>query len=135
MKRLLRIFFVVYLFVGARSHCVADSTEDLRHVFTFMPSPPYPMEAYERRSNGFRRIEGTTVCRVTLDANGVVSGVRIIKSSGNKFLDAASTTALRNWRAKSGRAGRFFDIPIRFMLNPTPPHARVPLSEIGLPGP
>lgn len=134
MRRLLRIFFVVYLFVVAGSHCVADTTADLRTVFTFMPPPRYPMEAYERRSDGFRRIEGTTGCRVTLDANGAVSGVQIIKSSGNKYLDAASTEALRHWRAKPGRPGRYFNIPIIFRMNPNPPHPR-PLNEIGSPGP
>jgi TonB family protein len=135
MTRLLRIFFVVYLFVGSGPPGVADTTADLRTVFTLMPSPRYPMEAYERVSHGFQRIEGTTVYRVTLDAKGRVSGVQIIKSSRNKYLDAASTEALRNWRAKSGRPNRFFDIPIRFTTSSNPRHPLVPLSEIGLPGP
>ena len=123
---------MVYLFVGAGPPCVADTTADLRNVFTYMPSPRYPVEAWERRSDGFRRIEGITVCRVTLDAKGVVSGVRIVKSFGNKYLDAASTTALRDWRAKPGRPGRYFNIPINFSRGSAVP---VPLSEIGLPGP
>jgi TonB family protein len=125
MRRVLRILFAVYLFVGTQPHCVADTTTDLRNVFTFMPPPRWPMEAYERRSNGDRRIEGTTVCRVTLDASGAVRDVQIIKSSGNKYLDVASTTALREWSAKPGRPGRYFDIPIIFRLNPNPPHSRV----------
>src|SRR5438477_1491310 len=92
----------------------ADTTTDLRTVFTFMPLPRYPLEAYERRSDGWRPIEGVAVVRVTLDANGKVATVQVIKSSGNKALDAVSTEALRQWRARPGKAGRFFDIPVNF---------------------
>lgn len=114
MRGLLRLCFSLSLLVCASPLCVADTTKDLRHVFSFMPLPQYPPEASWRSSTGWRVIEGITVCRVSLDAQGAVTGVRIIKSSGNKTLDAASTEALRRWRGRPGRAGRFFDIPINF---------------------
>lgn len=114
MRGLLRLCFSLSLLVGAGPLCVADTTKDLRDVFTHMPPPQYPPEASWRSSNGWRLIEGRTVCRVSLDAKGAVTGVRIIKSSGDKTLDAASTEALRRWRGRPGRAGRFFDIPINF---------------------
>ena len=92
----------------------ADTTTNLRSVFTFMPTPRYPLDAYERRSDGWRPIEGVAVVRVSLDVNGKVATVQVIKSSGNKALDAVSTEALRQWRARPGKAGRFFDIPVNF---------------------
>ena len=94
--------------------CSADTTTNLQSVFTFMPTPRYPLDAYERRSDGWRPIEGVAVVRVTLDVNGKVAAVQVIKSSGNKALDAVSTEALRQWRARPGKAGRFFDIPVNF---------------------
>ena len=36
----------------------ADTTTNLHSVFTFMPTPRYPLDAYERRSDGWRPIEG-----------------------------------------------------------------------------
>ncbi len=120
MRRLHRICVMLYLLVCAGTLCVADTTADLRSVFTFMPSPQYPPEAWWRASDGWRRIEGITVCCVSLDAKGAVTGVQIIKSSGNKALDFASTEALRHWRARLGRPGRFFDIPINFTSNHSP---------------
>jgi TonB family protein len=93
---------------------MADTTTNLHNVFTFMPTPRYPSEAWERRSDGWRCIKGVAVVRVTLDVNGKVTTVRVIKSSGNKALDAASMEGLRRWRARPGKAGRFFDIPVNF---------------------
>src|SRR6266404_4128146 len=95
-RRLLRICIVLYSLVCAGPLCVADTTADLRNVFTYMPTPRYPLEASERWSNGWRPIEGITVCRVSLDASGAVTAVQIIKSSGNKALDFASTEAFWN---------------------------------------
>ena len=57
---------------------------------------------------------------MTLDANGKVVAVQVIKSSGNKLLDAASTEGLRQWRARPGKAGRFFDVPVRFAKTSPP---------------
>lgn len=121
MRRLLRILFVAYLSAWAGLPGAAGPTPTLREIFTYMPPPRYPMEAWERRSNGSRRIEGVTVCRLHLDAKGSVTAVRVVKSSGSKALDAASTEALQHWRAKPGQSGRFFDIPIRFAAGSAKP--------------
>jgi protein TonB len=117
MRRLLRILFVVYLCANAGLPCSAGVTTPVRGAFTYMPLPRYPMEAWEWRSNGSRRIEGRTVCRLHLDAKGAVTGVQVVKSSGSKALDAASRETLQYWRAKPGRPGRFVDVPINFVAD------------------
>ncbi len=122
MRRLLRIVFLVYLFAWAELPCLAGPAPLARDIFVDMPSPRYPMEAGERRSDGWRLAEGVTVCRLYLDAKGAVTNVRIIKSSGNKYLDAAGMEALRQWRAKPGPPGRSFNVPINFERDsPKPP--------------
>ena len=73
-----------------------------------------PADTLDRLSTGAKRIEGRTVCRVTLNADGTVARVEIAGTSGNKKLDFASVQTLRQWRAKPGRAGRYYNIPIRF---------------------
>lgn len=113
MRRLLRILFVVYLIASAGPPDAAG--RPAREVFTYMPLPRYPMDAWERYSNGSRRIEGKTICRLHLDAKGAVTRVEVVKSSGSAALDDASTRGLRIWRAKPGRPGRFVDVPVRFV--------------------
>jgi|GEM_PF-2775929 len=131
MRRLAGIFIMLYSLVCAGPLCVADTTADLRNVFTYMPPPQYPPEASERRSNGWRRIEGRTVCRVSLDARGGVTAVRVIESSGNKALDSAATEAFRSWRARPGRSGRFFDIPVKFLAESHSPQLPGNLGNLG----
>ena len=114
MRTRLHLSVLTCLLSLLASLCSADTTTNLHSVFTFMPTPRYPLDAYERRSDGWRPIEGVAVVRVTLDANGKVAALQVIKSSGNKALDAVSTEALRQWRARPGKAGRFFDIPVNF---------------------
>jgi TonB family protein len=92
----------------------ADTLNQLSDVFTYMPPPRYPVDAWLRTSTGSRRIEGRAVCRVTLNADGTVARVEIADTSGSKILDHASVEALREWRAKPGRAGRYYNIPIKF---------------------
>jgi len=106
---------IVYIALLVISAAVcADTLDRLSDVFNYMPTPPYPIDAYWRSSNGWRPIEGTAICRVTLNADGTVARVEVAGSSGNKKLDLASVEALRQWRAKPGRPGRYYNIPIRF---------------------
>jgi TonB family protein len=91
----------------------ADTLDRLSDVFNYMPTPRYPIDAFWRSSNGWRPAEGTAL-RVTLNADGTVARVEVADSSGNKKLDRASVEALREWRAKPGRAGRYYNIPVKF---------------------
>lgn len=106
------LIFLVLLVIAAAAS--ADTLKRLSDVFTHMPPPRYPLDASVRTSTGEKRIEGRTVCRVTLNADGTVTRVEIARTSGNEKLDHASIQALRQWRAKPGRAGRYYNIPIRF---------------------
>ncbi|MEY2562238.1 MAG: periplasmic protein TonB [Verrucomicrobiota bacterium] len=92
----------------------ADTLKRLSDVFTYMPPPRYPIDAWVRTSTGSRRIEGRAVCRVTLNADGTVARVELADTSGSKILDHASVEALREWRARPGRPGPFYNIPINF---------------------
>jgi TonB family protein len=111
-RKLASVYVALLVLMSASAG--ADTLSRLSDVFTRMPAPLYPTDAYWRSSNGWRPIEGTAICRVTLKADGTVAGVKVAKSSGSKKLDLASVTALREWRAKPGRPGRFYNIPIKF---------------------
>jgi TonB family protein len=111
---------------------LADTLNRLSDVFTYMPTPRYPSDAWWRSGSGWRRIEGRTVCRVTLKADGTVAEVEIADSSGSKILDHASVEALRVWRAKPGRAGRYYNIPINFNGRASAPELPVPNDGLGL---
>jgi TonB family protein len=67
---------------------------------------------------------------------GAVTGVQVVKSSGSKTLDAASTEGLRIWRAKPGPPGRVVDIPISFAAGSVKPMkfdglGFMPSSDVG----
>jgi|SRR5882724_8897624 len=110
----------------------ADTLNRLSDVFTYMPPPRYPADAWVRTSTGSRRIEGRAICRVTLNADGTVARVEIADTSGSKILDHASVEALRQWRAKPGRAGRYYNIPIKFNGRGSAPELPVPNDGLGL---
>jgi TonB family protein len=112
-SRLQRVIVSSVLLVIAAT-APADTLSRLSDVFTYTPKPRYPADASWRSSTGWRRVEGRTVCRVTLNADGTVARVEVADTSGSKILDHASVEALREWRAKPGRAGRYYNIPIRF---------------------
>lgn len=77
--------------------------------------PVYPMEAVRRRW------QGTTVLHVAVRANGLVSDLKVIESSGHELLDQAAMTAVKQWRFSPGtKEGRAVDCEVdqevRFVL-------------------
>jgi protein TonB len=42
--------------------------------------------------------EGTVVCRIHVAADGLVTSVEVVESSGHERLDRAATEAIRTWR-------------------------------------
>jgi TonB family protein len=106
------VYLALLVIISATAR--ADTLHRLSDVFIHMPAPRYPIDAYWRSSNGWKPVEGRAICRVTLKADGTIARVEVADSSGSKKLDQASVAALREWRAKPGRPGRFYNIPIKF---------------------
>ena len=64
-----------------------------------MNPPVYPREE-ERRG-----ITGTVTLLLTYDANGSVTAVDVVKSSGNRNLDRAAVKAAQKWKVNPGMRG------------------------------
>jgi TonB family protein len=82
----------------------------VKTVFIAAPRPYYPYEA--RRG----RITGSGLLRIYVDETGKVTEVKVVKSTGNRFLDDAGLRAFRQWRAKPGNR-REVDMPLVFVLS------------------
>lgn len=79
------------------------------------PPPEYPAEAYRAK------VEGTTVVRIGIRADGTVEFVEVAQTSGHASLDDAAVRAIRNWRFTPGlrheKAAAFvLRLPIVFKL-------------------
>src|SRR6266446_2979148 len=61
------------------------------------PPPDYPVEARARGATGSGVFKIHFVAKT-----GAVRYVQVLKSTGDKTLDAAAVTAFRRWRFKSG---------------------------------
>jgi protein TonB len=74
------------------------------------PQPPYP---YEARA---RKITGSGVCVVTVDAGGNVTDATMAQSIGNNLLDQSATSTFRRWKFRPGTVSKV-KIPITFTLS------------------
>ena len=63
------------------------------------PSPEYPEMAV------FLGYQGSSVIRIKVSAEGLSTGVEIVRSSGHKILDEAAAKALKQWRFTPGKHG------------------------------
>ena len=80
------------------------------------PKPVYPLVA---RQQG---LEGKVVLRVTVNAEGRITSLTIVASSGHDILDRAARDGVAKWRfaparRAAGTIATVFDIPIEFKLN------------------
>ena len=78
--------------------------------------PPYPRFAREQGWNG------TTVLRITVESDGLVTSVMTKKSSGFPILDKSASQAVKEWEFSPAKNGKFavastVDLPIRFDLD------------------
>ena len=74
------------------------------------PRPEYPYEARRQRATG------SGVASLTIDvATGVVTDVRMVRSTGNPVLDNATISGLRRWRFKPGTVSAV-QTPITYTL-------------------
>ena len=79
--------------------------------------PPYPVTARQQR------VEGTTLLRVLVLADGHVGDVAVQKSAGHPDLDQAAGDAVRQWRFDPARKGAeagamWVLLPVQFLLTP-----------------
>ncbi len=75
------------------------------------PVPPYP-EALRRAG-----IEGVTVLRIVVEADGSVSDALVVTSSGYPEFDTVAVTTLRSWQfAPPGERRTVDRLPVRFRL-------------------
>ncbi|MCK5340230.1 MAG: energy transducer TonB [Desulfobulbaceae bacterium] len=79
------------------------------------PAPPYPRIARKRR------LQGTVMLQVLVDADGNPSEIKPISSSGHGILDKAALTAVQKWTFSPGtRDGEnvemWVQVPVRFHL-------------------
>lgn len=75
------------------------------------PRPQYPFEAKRLY------LSGSGVYRAYINANGKVTAVGVVKSSGHRILDEAVVQAAIRWKAKPGRK-REVDFPATFVTPP-----------------
>jgi TonB family protein len=88
-------------------HLVIRSGSDLKQIFTYFPYPDIPAQ-YR-----FAQISGTGIYRLTVDPQGKVTEIKILKKMGVFGDWPADVTALKTlirWRAKPGPT-RIVDAP------------------------
>lgn len=78
--------------------------------------PPYPIEA---RRQG---LEGKILLRVTVGADGKVTSVTVVQSSGHRILDNAARDGVAKWRfaparRATGAIASVIEVPIEYKLN------------------
>jgi TonB family protein len=73
------------------------------------PRPEYPLEARQRK------IMGSGVVLVRVDAAGGVTSVTMRQSTGSPILDHAASEAFKRWKFKSGQAFYFWQ-PVTFTM-------------------
>ena len=79
------------------------------------PKPAYPPEAFRAGE------EGTVMVQASIDANGTVSGVEIVRRSGSRALDRAAMSEVRTWKfhpaMKNGKtAAATVQVPVDYRL-------------------
>jgi protein TonB len=72
--------------------------------------PEYPALALRRRW------QGETILLLSVNKNGALDKVELVRSSGHKTLDEAALRAAQDWRFKSPRRGLQVNFPVRFVL-------------------
>jgi TonB family protein len=86
---LLTLLLVGLLGTGA---AMADDSTGLHPTLVGRVAPYYPPEAIHLRH------EGTTLVHISVDAQGVLHDVTVLKSSGYAELDQAALTAVNQWK-------------------------------------
>jgi TonB family protein len=72
------------------------SGANLKQIFTYFPYPTLPTE-YQ-----FSKINGNGMYRLTIDAQGAVAQIQILKRFGHPVVDLTVLKTFVRWRAKPG---------------------------------
>jgi len=71
--------------------------------------PQFPRWAFRAGAD-----HGVVIARLTVDADGTVTHVEIVKAEPQRLFDEAVVKALSQWRYVDGRAARTIDVEIAF---------------------
>ena len=88
-------------------HLVVGVGSNLKQIFTYCPFPTLPTSEYQRL-----RISGSGVYRLTVDQEGNVTEIKILKrmgALGDLRADVAALKTLIRWRGKPG-SDRIVDV-------------------------
>jgi len=93
--------------LAAQPHVVLPTVQSL---MVTMPAPEYPAEARAKH------ISGAGVFDVIVRTEtGVVTDVKILRSTGSQLLDNAAVKALSRWRARPGKISHI-KVPVNFVM-------------------
>jgi TonB family protein len=88
-------------------------------IFTYQPAPTRPIDVRALRDEG--------LARLYVNPHGVITSVKIMRSSGNREFDTDAVDAYRRWRAHPGLA-REIDLPLTAVTTGKKGPVRIPLS-------
>lgn len=79
----------------------------------------------------FRKLEGVTLVHYTVSAEGAVTDVKVIESSGHAILDNQAVDTIKHWKFKpTGKEG-VYERPIRYSLKGDAKEAPSQLRRLG----
>ena len=88
-------------------------------IFTYQPAPTRPFDVRGLRDEG--------LARLYINPQGVITQVKIMRSTGNREFDADAVEAYRRWKSRPGPA-REIDLPLTAVTSGKKGPVRVPLS-------
>lgn len=97
--------------VGAEATGVKVNSEDGRVIYaahTEVPSYPYELRA--------RHVQGAGIFQLHIRADGTVSSVDTLKSTGNAVLDQCARSAYLKWRFRPPGSATKVKVPITFSM-------------------
>lgn len=89
-------------------------------IFTYQPAPTKPIDARNLREEG--------LARLSINEQGAVTSVKIMRSTGHRDYDADAIEAFRRWRTRPGPA-REIDLPLTAVTTGKKGPVRIPLTQ------
>jgi TonB family protein len=89
-------------------------------IFTYQPAPTRAIDVRGLRNDG--------MARLSINQQGAVTAVKILRSTGNRNFDADAADAFRRWRAIRGSA-REIELPVTAVTSGKKGPVRIPLVQ------